>query len=199
MGMTEPLEKNEIDILNLIREAPRMDLRSISSSLKMPIKNLRRSLSKLLRYGLVKYLDPEKKAIEITQRGKFFLEKGDIRIAIGYPPSSEVPDYVAFRFALNDGILTGDVAHSYEEFLNIIERIDSRSITFHLNRGDFDRWFGEVFRDRKLTTRIARLRARKQSSDKMRNRLVKILGERIKEMTPIDNCVEDDRLARDQP
>ena len=181
MEMSQELGKEELDILNLIKGVPGINVEMVSSSLNVKKEVTKSSLSRLIKYGLVKYSDRTRRNVEITQRGRFFLDRGDPKIATGYPPDSAVPDYVAFRFASGEGILTGDISHSYEEFLGAIERVDSRSIVFHLYRGDFDAWFSEVFRDKKISGKIARLKAKQQPPDRIRTKLVGILQERMRE------------------
>lgn len=181
--MARDLQEGELKALNSIKASPGIDIEMLRSSLGVTKGSLSKYISVLVRNGLAQYTDNIKRNMEITRRGRFYLEKGDPRIAFGYPQGSAVPDYVAFRFALGEGILTGEVAHSYQEFLGLAGRIDSRSLVFHLYRGDFDAWFEEVFRDKRIGGRIARLKMIQQSPDKIRSKLVSILTERIGEIS----------------
>lgn len=181
--MTQEFQEWELKALSFLKGSSGIDIEMLHSSLGVTKGALAKCISLFIGNGLAKYRNNTKRNIEITRRGRFFLEKGDPRIALGYPQGSTVPDYVAFRFALGEGILTGDTAHSYQEFLSLVGRIDSRSLVFHLYRGDFDAWFDEVFRDKRISGRIARLKMIQQSPDKIRSKLVSLLTERIGEIS----------------
>lgn len=169
-------------VLAAISDSPNRPLESLAESLGLKRSEIRARIMFLVEYGLVIPSHIKVGAFEITRRGKFLLERRDPKIATGYSPKESVPDYSAFRFALGDGIMTGDVAHSYQELLDIMKRIDSRSLVFHVYRGDFDNWVSEVFRDKKLSARLAKLKSRIRPVDRLRSKIVRILEDRIEEL-----------------
>jgi len=105
-----------------------------------------------------------------------------VKIVFGYTPGERVPDYLSFKFFLGEGLFSGEVASSYSEFLEIIKRIDTRSILFHLYRGDFDKWFSDVFKDRKLAKKIVALKNKLMPPNRVRDRLIKVLEQRLSEL-----------------
>ena len=50
----------------------------------------------------------------------------------------------AFFFYKSYGDYTGQIAHSLEEFLEKIDKVDNESLEFHLYRRDFQRWIREI-------------------------------------------------------
>jgi tRNA acetyltransferase TAN1 len=67
----------------------------------------------------------------------------------------KVPKEKAFYFFTSIGNYTGKKASSPNEFLERIKEIDYESLDFHLYRGDFQKWFREVWRFDKLADKIA--------------------------------------------
>ena len=173
----------EYSILAKISDSPSRPLESLAELLGLKRPEVRRRIRFLVKYGLIAPNHTKKGAFEITGRGRFLLERRDPKIATGYSPKESVPDYSAFKFALGDRIMTGDVAHSYQELLDILKRIDSRSLVFHVYRGDFDSWVSEVFRDKKLSAKLARLKSRIRPVDQLRSSIVRILEHRMEELS----------------
>lgn len=73
-----------------------------------------------------------------------------------------VPDEEAFYFNMRKGgkiVHTGLVAHSLKEFVEIFDKIDLKSIEYHLREGcnDFAAWIRDVFRDRELAEEVAEM------------------------------------------
>ena len=88
-----------------------------------------------------------------------------------------------FYFCVDVGQYTGVSAASYEDFLASIKRVDVKSLSFHVERGDFEKWVLNVLRDERLAKEIGRLRNRKLRGQALRNRLYSIVSERLKEVT----------------
>jgi len=88
-----------------------------------------------------------------------------------------------FYFCVDIGNYTGIRATSYEEFLTSIKQVEAKSLSFHIERGDFEKWVSDVLRDEKLAKEIARTRNQKLQGQALRNRLYRIVSERHKELT----------------
>ena len=61
------------------------------------------------------------------------------------------PEQVApFHFYINISDYTGISATSYKDFLKSIKQVKARSLSFHVERGDFEKWALDVLKDKKL-------------------------------------------------
>jgi len=180
--MAKTIDDADFRLLGELSNKPDVSTKELGSTIGLRVPEVRRRVARLKTLGLIAPSPGRRGAMKLTGRGRFALERHDPKVAVGYLPRESVPDYVAFKFALGEGIMTGDVAHSYGEFLDVVKKADSRSLAFHLYRGDFDNWFAEVFRDRKVSKRLVALKARTHPVDQLRTKLVKILESRVQEM-----------------
>ena len=88
-----------------------------------------------------------------------------------------------FYFCVDVGDYTGASASSYEDFLTSIEKVEAKSLSFHLKRGDFEKWVSDVLKDDELAKEIGKLKNQKLHGQALRNRLYSIVSERHKELT----------------
>ena len=88
-----------------------------------------------------------------------------------------------FYFCVDVGDYTGMSASSYEDFLASIKKVEAKSLSFHLNRGDFEKWVSDVLKDDKLAKEIGKLKNQKLHGQALRNRLYGIVSKRHKELT----------------
>lgn len=93
-----------------------------------------------------------------------------------------VPREKAFYFFTSIGNYTGASASSLKEFVNIIKDVDIKSLEFHLNRGDFEKWMTDVLQDTTLAGEIKRLQTHNQSGAILRNQLIMIVSKRIRQL-----------------
>ncbi|MEM1592175.1 MAG: hypothetical protein QXT06_03135 [Candidatus Bathyarchaeia archaeon] len=91
-----------------------------------------------------------------------------------------VPKEKAFYFFTSIGNYTGHSASSLSEFLRKIMEVDAKSLDFHLNRGDFERWFIEVLGNEQLAGAIRSLRDEHVSGESLRVRLHEIVSKYLK-------------------
>lgn len=64
----------------------------------------------------------------------------------------------AFYFFASIGNFIGRIAASHEDFLREIRDVDVKSLEFHMEREDFEKWATDVLRDTKLAREIRDLR-----------------------------------------
>ena len=83
----------------------------------------------------------------------------------------KVPREKAFYFFTSIGNYTGEKACSLKEFLEKIEKIELKSIEFHLHRGDFEKWFRDVLGQKELAEQITLLRKSDIKGDSLRKEL----------------------------
>ncbi|HYA21699.1 MAG TPA: DUF5752 family protein [Thermoproteota archaeon] len=180
--MEKPIDETDLKIAEAISNSPDSSIKSIADALGMRASDVEKHVILLTRCGLLTSKANKKGGLGLTSRGQLFLEKRDPKIVTGYSAADSVPDYLAFRFAAGEGMMTGDVAHSYKEFLDVIKKVDSRSLVYHLYRGDFDSWISEVFRDRVLSEKLMRLKSTVRPVDQLRARMIRMLEIRLAEL-----------------
>jgi hypothetical protein len=94
------------------------------------------------------------------------------------------PEQIApFHFCTDIGDYTGVSAASYEDFLRSIKRVKAKSLSFHVQRGDFQKWVLNVHKDKKLAKEIENVKNQKLRGQALRNRLYRIICERHEELT----------------
>ncbi len=92
-------------------------------------------------------------------------------------------ELAAFHFYVDIGKYAGLSAGSYEDFLRMIKQVNVKSLNFHIERGDFEKWATDVLKDKKLTEEIAKIKKRKLRGVTLRNRLYRTVSNRLKELT----------------
>jgi len=93
-----------------------------------------------------------------------------------------VPREKAFYFFTSIGNYTGTNASSLKEFMEKIDEVNVKSLEFHLNRGDLERWVAEVLEDKRLATDIGRLQKSNLSGVVLRVQLYSAVSTRHKEL-----------------
>ncbi|NWF86256.1 hypothetical protein HXY32_00330 [Candidatus Bathyarchaeota archaeon] len=94
-----------------------------------------------------------------------------------------IPREKAFYFFTSIGNYTGLSASSLKDFLEKINQVNIKSLEFHLNRGDFEKWLNEVLEDKKLAEQLGRLQRSNLSGDILRSQLYEIVSRHYKELT----------------
>jgi hypothetical protein len=78
----------------------------------------------------------------------------------------------AFYFFTSVGNYIGESASSLEEFVEQLKVVDARSLDFHLGRGDFERWFREVWGYEKLAKAMKRIERLKLTGEELRTQIL---------------------------
>ena len=92
----------------------------------------------------------------------------------------KVPNQEGFYFARGIGDYTGQVATCLADFAEILLTVDSKSVEFHMERRDFERWIRNVFGDEELAQNVSRTVS--LLSENHRNELVLIATKRLDEL-----------------
>jgi len=92
----------------------------------------------------------------------------------------KVPREKAFYFFTSIGNYIGENASSIEEFLEKIKEIDIKSLEFHISRGDFEKWFKDVWGLKELAQKIERIKKSNVKGENLRFHLYNTLNEYIK-------------------
>lgn len=81
-----------------------------------------------------------------------------------------------FHFYVDIGDYTGISAASYEDFLTSIKQVKAKSLSFHVKRGDFEKWVSNVLKDKKLAKEIGKIKNQRLRGQALRNRLYRIIS-----------------------
>lgn len=95
----------------------------------------------------------------------------------------EPEQVVPFHFYVDIGDYTGISAFSYEDFLKSIKQVKTESLSFHVERGDFQKWILNILKDKKLAEEINKIKDKKLQGQALRNRLYRVVSKRCKEMS----------------
>jgi hypothetical protein len=86
-----------------------------------------------------------------------------------------------FRFFREIGDYTGKVAMSLEDFAVDLRTMDLRSIEFHFQRQDFEKWIRNVLGDEELAKSLSQIRMGLQG-EKLRNELIMVVTKRVDDL-----------------
>jgi hypothetical protein len=92
-----------------------------------------------------------------------------------------VPLDQSFFFFEGIGEYTGRSARNLNEFFEIINQIDMKSVTFHFRRGDFDKWIREGLNDVKLARSLKRIK-KSACGEELRNKVSRAVRRRMNEL-----------------
>jgi len=95
----------------------------------------------------------------------------------------EPEQVLPFHFYVRIGDYTGISAASYKDFLKSIKQVKAKCLSFHVERGDFQKWALDVLKDKKLAKEIGKIKRQKLKGQALRNRLYHIVSKRHKELT----------------
>lgn len=107
----------------------------------------------------------------MVERKRFLEEEASLKIL------RTVSREKSFYFFTSIGNYTGEAASSLKEFMDKVNVVDAKSLEFHLYRGDFEKWIGEVLEDRELAAEIGELRGLNLSGETLRNNIYRIVAE----------------------
>jgi hypothetical protein len=117
---------------------------------------------------------PRKGHYLITENGKkaiglLQLNKGTVTKIL-----TQVSPEDAFYFYIDIGKPLNIYAMGLKDFCEKITKVDTNSIEFHVNRGDFEEWF-KCLGDVELAKKTALIKARKLSGEELQVKLVDIV------------------------
>ena len=124
---------------------------------------------------------PEKGVYAITEKGKRALgipETSRENAKAILAQTSERP----FHFYSGVGKPSSSYAHGLQDFCDKILKVNAESIEFHLNRGDFEKWFATLG-DEELAKKMALLKEKKINGEELRGKLHEIVECRCKELS----------------
>ena len=113
-----------------------------------------------------------------------FMSKTDSKKANSSRILAVVAEDRGFHFCFADQNYSMVTATSLSDFVEKLNGIDDRAILFHYPRGDFQAWIREVLGDNELASRMCFIEPN-LPGDKLRKELLKMVQQRIKELTAI--------------
>jgi len=106
-----------------------------------------------------------------------------------------LPAERGFTFSYEFEKPTKWAVHSLEEFYSALKIVNLKSIQFHVKRGDFEKWIRWVIGDDKLADKLAAATKSKITGGEIRERILSLVGQRIKELERTINASSNVRKA----
>jgi len=127
---------------------------------------------------------PHKHHYAITNLGKqaLGLPKFDKKLALSI--LSSVPFENAFHFHIGINQYSGIYANSLNDFCDKIQKIDLKSIEFHLSRKDFELWLRSLG-DLELAKRMESVRGMGLSGENLRKKVYETVKSRCEELAEL--------------
>jgi hypothetical protein len=151
---------------------------SLATATSLERTLVRKRIAVLRKLGVLSPKPGAARTYVLTSLGDRLAETGDVHLVEPYSTDEDVPLNLGFRFAVGEGLFTGDVATSYRVIATLLGKADTRSLVFHLYRGDFERWAADVFRDKRTAAKLKKLMSRQMPPDHVRSRLIDIFSAR---------------------
>jgi hypothetical protein len=120
-------------------------------------------------------VSPEKGLYTLTEKAREVLGMPKINREIAKKLLAYMPQDEAFHFYAGLDRPLNLQAHGLRDFCDKILTVNSDSITFHMNRGDFESWFSAIG-DVELAKKVALLKKKKLSGEELQARLASIVG-----------------------
>jgi hypothetical protein len=154
----------------------------IAKEIKEEPRKVTMHLLGLIRMGYA--ATPEKGKYVLTEKGKQALgtkqtTKEAAQSILGYKAHDN-----AFSFYCDIGKPLNMHAHTLRDFANKLEKIDVKSIEFHVGRGDFEAWFTAIG-DADLTKKTAAVKQKKLAGENLRKQLREVVEERYAELAKL--------------
>ncbi len=93
---------------------------------------------------------------ECTMKAVSSPKKAPMSVDMVQRITRKVSPQEGFRFSRGIGDYTGQVATSLEEFAEMLRTVESKSIDFHMERRDFEKWVLGIFGDEELAQILSR-------------------------------------------
>lgn len=152
----------QLKVLKVMSEVTsRVDMNSFAQMVGLNIEETMQRMQDLASAGFIRRING---GYSITEKGRALLK------AI-----TPVPKELAFHFYTGIGQPTGFSAESLKDFYEIIKRVATASLEFHLYREDFENWIKTVFKDAPLAEAIANLRASQLKGEELRQEILKTI------------------------
>ena len=92
-----------------------------------------------------------------------------------------LPPDQSFLFFEDIGKYTGRLATNLADFCENMKTIDIKSVTFHFERGDYERWIREILHDAELARKLKRIK-KSNSGEELRKKILQPVRRRLNEL-----------------
>jgi len=92
-----------------------------------------------------------------------------------------VPPDQSFLFFEDIGKYTGKLATNLADFCENMKTIDTKSVNFHFERGDYEKWIRETLHDAELARKLKRMK-KSRSGEQLRNKILQSVRRRLNEL-----------------
>jgi hypothetical protein len=133
----------------------------------------------LMRVGYVN--SPQENLYVLTDEGKKILGVQPITKETAKAIMAYTSHDRAFNFYVDADTALHMHAHSLQDFANKLNRVDLRTIEFHMNKNDFESWF-RCLGDQELTKKTALIKERKIVGEQLRCLLHDAVEQRCQEL-----------------
>ena len=142
-----------------------LDMNQFAQAVGLTPQQTTEQMKELAKAGLVKKVDS---GYSITEKGKATLKAVE--------PVAECKE---FRFYIGIGENTGFSVGSVREFHDVAEKVDARSLEFHLNRGDFENWISTAVNDAALAQDFTAMKTKGLKGETLRKAITKAIETRF--------------------
>jgi hypothetical protein len=161
MGIME----ERLKILKTMNKASgKIDLNTFSAMVDMSRARTLGFLQGLVKMGLIGKVD---RGYCITPQGK-----------IASKELTSIPQDKWFLFNNAEGKYTGYAAKNLKEFIEILGKVDAKSLEFHVFRRDFEKWIISIFNDTELAIVFAKARESRLIGENLREELQSATADR---------------------
>lgn len=90
---------------------------------------------------------------------------------------AKASEYLApFYFCVDVGVYTGICTGSVKDFLQGIKRVEAKSLSYHIERGDFQKWALDILEDKTLARAIEEAKRQKLQGQALRTHLYRLVS-----------------------
>ncbi|MGD8506032.1 MAG: DUF5752 family protein [Candidatus Bathyarchaeota archaeon] len=107
----------------------------------------------------------------------------------------KLPTEKGFTFSYGFAKPTKLAVHSLEEFYSALKTVNRKSIRFHVERGDFEKWIRWVIGDSKLADKLATAAKSKITGAEVREIILSLVDQRIEELESTKRASSNGRKA----
>jgi len=155
----------QLKVLKVMSEVTsRIDMNTFAQRVGLNPSQIVERMQDLVNAGFIKKLGG---GYGITEKGKIILK------AI-----KPVPKDTAFHFYTGFGQPTGFSAESLKDFYEIVKRVATEALDFHLYRGDFENWIKNALKDSILADELANLKTTVVKGEELRQEILKATAAR---------------------
>lgn len=176
MSLVEPKKK----ILKILSEAGTpLKAKDVAQKAGLGVAAATMHLLGLKKSGHVS--NPQHGLYALTDFGRETLSSARMDKTMASKILNRVPSEKAFHFYTGMHQYTHTVAHSLSEFVERLQKIDPKSVEFHVPRKDFEQW-AESLGDYELAKRLASIRNMHVHGEDLRTRIYETVKHRVEEL-----------------